>query len=76
MNAFGEGLLTIALAIIGLGLASVLVSPRARTSQVIQAGATGFATAIGVAQGPVTGQSFNFSLGYPAGGGPGYGFGS
>lgn len=66
MNAFAEGIITIALAIVGLAVISTLVSKNANTSGVIQAGASGLGNAIGAAQAPVTGANISYSLGYPA----------
>jgi hypothetical protein len=53
-NAFWEGIVTIAVAAIGLGFISVLFSKNA--PNVLQAGAGGLAEDIGAATGPVTGQ--------------------
>lgn len=77
MNQFTEGLVTIALAVIGLGVLSVLVSRNATTASVIQASASGLGNVIGVAQSPVTGMRVPIDLSYPgSGGGYGIGFGS
>lgn len=48
-------LVSIVVAIIGLAALSVVLSPRASTSQVIGAGSQGLATDIGAAVSPVTG---------------------
>jgi PRD1 phage membrane DNA delivery len=59
-----ESVTTVAVAIIGVALLAVLVGSNARTSQVIQAGASGFAQDLQVAISPVTGgNSFNFGGG-------------
>ncbi len=76
MNAFVEGLVTIALAVIGLAVVATLVSKNAQTSSVIQAGASGLANNIGVAESPVSGTSLSLSLGYPSNTGGVGGFGS
>ena len=76
MNAFVEGLVTIVLAIIGLGVVATLVSKNAQTSSVIQAGASGLANNIGVAESPVTGASVGLNLNYPSSNSLGFGFGS
>lgn len=60
-----EGLVTIAGLVVGLGMVSVLVSRNANTAGVIQAGASGFGNALGVAMSPVTGANIGFSLAYP-----------
>ena len=66
MNNVLDTLSTIALAIIGLAIVSVLVSKNANTAGVIQAGASGLANNIGVAQSPVSGSSVSLNLGYPS----------
>lgn len=69
MNTFVEGGVTIAMAIIGLAMLSVLVSRRSNTVGVIQAGASGFGNNLGVAMSPVTGSQVNIDLSYPNSGG-------
>jgi hypothetical protein len=64
LNAFGEGLVTIVLAIIGLAIVATLVGQKAQTSAVAQAGAGGLAEDIGAAEAPVTGQ--NISITWPS----------
>lgn len=76
MNSIVEAISTIALAVVGLAIVSVLVSNKAQTSSVIQAGASGLANNIGVAESPVTGNSVSFSLGYPSSNNFSAGFGS
>lgn len=76
MNHIVEALTTIALAIVGLAIISVLVSRKAQTPQVIQASASGFANSLGVAESPVTGATTSFSLGYPSENSFGMSFGS
>lgn len=68
MNAFWEGLVTIVLAIVGLAIVSALVSNKANTSGVLQAGFSGINNGIGVALSPVTGASYTPSLAYPTAG--------
>lgn len=75
MNGFGEGLVTIALAIVGLGALSVLVSRQANTTGVVQSFASGFGNSLAVAQSPVTGADVSINLGYPSNTGSGGGFG-
>jgi PRD1 phage membrane DNA delivery len=62
MNAFTEGLVSIALAIVGLAVVATLVSKNANTSAVIQSGAGGFAESLGAATAPVTGHFANPSF--------------
>jgi hypothetical protein len=65
MSPFFETLTTIALAIVGLGVVSVLVSKKAQTPQVIQSAGSAFGNALGVAESPVTGATYNINLSYP-----------
>lgn len=65
MNPFMETLTTIALAIVALGMVAVLVSRRANTASVIQAGGSAFSNALGIAEAPVTGASYSPVLSYP-----------
>lgn len=68
MNAFMEGVASIALAIIGLAIVAVIVSKKSNTSGVIQSAASGLANNIGVATAAVTGNQFSMNLGYPSSG--------
>ena len=74
MSAMVEALVTIVLAVIGLGIVSVLVSKNAQTPAVIQSAASGLANNIGIAESPVTGANVSLSAAYP--GSYSYGFGS
>jgi PRD1 phage membrane DNA delivery len=65
MSPFFETLTTIALAIVGLGIVSVLVSKNAQTPQVIQSAGSAFGNALGVAESPVTGATYQIDLSYP-----------
>jgi len=66
MNGLIEAATTIALAVVGLAIVSVLVSKNANTTGVIQASASGLANNLGVAESPVTGAHISYSTGYPA----------
>ncbi len=66
MNSIVEAVLTIALAVVGLGVVSVIVSKNANTAGVIQAGASGLGNDIGVAESPVTGNQVSLNLSYPS----------
>lgn len=55
MNAFGESLVTIALAIVGLGVVATVVSKNANTAGIATAGFQGLGSAITAAEGPVMG---------------------
>lgn len=57
MNEIVAGMVSIALAIVGLAIIATLVSQRAQTGTVVQALTGGFATDIGAAVAPVTGSS-------------------
>jgi hypothetical protein len=65
MNTFTEALVTIATAIVGLGIVAVLVSRRSQTPQVIQASGSAFSNAMAVAESPVTGATYHVDLSYP-----------
>jgi PRD1 phage membrane DNA delivery len=65
MSPFFETLTTIALAIVGLGVVSVLVSKKAQTPAVIQSAGSAFGNAMGVAESPVTGATYQIDLSYP-----------
>lgn len=55
MTNFWEGIVSIAIAIVGVALLAVLVSRNAQTPQVITASGNAFARALGAATGPVMG---------------------
>lgn len=57
MGHFGEQLVTVLTAIVGLAIIAVLVSKNAQTSSVLNAGFGGFANALRAATSPVTGTS-------------------
>ena len=66
MNSIVEAGVTIALAIVGLAIISVLVSKNAQTGNVIQSLASGFGNSLAVAQSPVSGARVSPNLGYPS----------
>ena len=66
MGQITETVLTIVTAIIGVAVLALLVSPRARTSQVIQAASSGIVNMLGTAQSPVTGASVDIVSSYPS----------
>jgi hypothetical protein len=76
MNTIVEAGVTIALAVIGLAIISVIISRNANTTEVIRAGASGLANNLAVAASPVTGVNVSPSLGYPSPSNQGFGFGS
>lgn len=55
MNSLWSGVITIAVAIIGVAIVATLVSKNAQTPQVIGAAGNAFAQALAAATGPVTG---------------------
>lgn len=65
MNTFMEAMVTIGTAIVGVAIVALLVSKKSQTPQVIQAAASGFGNALGVAESPVTGAQYNIDLSYP-----------
>jgi hypothetical protein len=65
MNTLTEMIVTIATAIVGLGIVSVLVSKKSQTPAVIQASGSAFSNALGVAESPVTGATYAIDLTYP-----------
>jgi len=65
MNTFVEALVTIAVAIVGLGVVATLVSKNAQTPQVIQSAGSAFSNALGTAESPVTGTQVSLDLSYP-----------
>lgn len=56
---------TIAALIVAVAIIALLVSPKANTTGVIQAAASGFGNNLGVAEAPVTGASYTVNLSYP-----------
>jgi hypothetical protein len=56
---------TVAALIVAVAIVALLVSPKAQTSQVIQASASGFGNDLAVAESPVTGASYQINLSYP-----------
>lgn len=72
MSGITEAVLTIVTAIIGVAVLALLISPKARTSEVIQAGASGVVNMLATAQSPVTGNNASIVSAYPSGGYGGY----
>lgn len=64
-----EAIVTVFTAIIGVAILSIIVSPKAKTSQVIQAAASGFSNSLATAMTPVTGYPMNINTSYPDQGG-------
>jgi hypothetical protein len=69
MDEIVKAIVSIAIAIIGVAILSVLVSPKSQTSKVIQASASGFGNSLAVAMTPVTGEHVRIDTSYPNSGG-------
>jgi hypothetical protein len=67
MGETGRALVSIVGSIIGLSILSVVLSQRAQTSSVIQAGASGLSSILSAATAPVTGSSSGSSSGLLSG---------
>jgi membrane DNA delivery protein len=57
------GVVSIALGILGIATLAVIVSPKANTANVINAGGAAFANDIGAAIAPVSGASYQINTG-------------
>jgi hypothetical protein len=66
MNRLTEAALTILMAIIGVAILAVLVDPKANTTGVIQAFASGFGNDLSTAEGPASGTIASPTLSYPS----------
>ena len=62
MNSLWSGIVTIAVAIIGVAIVAVIVSRNAQTPQVLQAAGGAFAKALNAATGPVSGMGSSMSI--------------
>lgn len=71
MNPILEAVTTVLIAIVGVAVIALIISPKAKTSQVIQATASGFGNSLAVAMTPVTGESVDINTSYPTSGGIG-----
>lgn len=65
MTTFWEGIVTIAGLITGVAIVALVVSKKAQTPAVIQAGGSAFSNALAVAESPVTGATYHVNLSYP-----------
>lgn len=74
MDQFWTSIVTIVTAIVGIAIIAVLVSNRAQTANVIQAGSQGLANDISAAVSPVTGSAATPNVGSSSifGGFPGF----
>lgn len=66
MNPILEAVTTVLIAIVGVAIIALIISPKARTSQVIQATASGFGNSLAVAMTPVTGEKVDIDTSYPS----------
>lgn len=73
MQGGTEAIVTIATAIVGVALLAVLVSQKSNSAGVIQAFGSAFTNALGVAEAPVTGASYQVNTSYPSSNGGGFG---
>jgi PRD1 phage membrane DNA delivery len=64
-SSFFKFLETVVALIVAVAIVALLVSPKATTSNVIQASASGLANNLGVAESPVTGATYQIQLSYP-----------
>lgn len=71
MDNLLNGVVSVAIAIVGVALLAVLVSKNAQTPQVISAAGTAFSGGLAAATGPVTGLGIGGSIGNESYG-PGY----
>lgn len=67
MNQAVDGIISVALAIVGIAIVAVLVSRQSDTKNVIGAAGSAFSNAIRAATGPVTGGSIGVQTGYSGG---------
>ncbi len=65
MGHFEEAALTVVSLIVGIAALSVILSPKATTTKVIQASASGLGNDLAVAMSPVTGTQTPVDLSYP-----------
>jgi hypothetical protein len=65
-DSFFKMLEAIAGLVVTVAIVSVVVSKNARTSQIIQASASGFGNSLAVAEAPVTGAATPINLSYPS----------
>jgi hypothetical protein len=66
MQGGTEAVVTIATAIVGVALLAILVSQKSNTTGVVQAFGSAFTNALGVAEAPVTGATYQVNTSYPA----------
>ena len=66
MDGTKDTLLTIVSLIVGIAALSIILSPKATTTAVIQAGASGLSNSLAVAMSPVTGTHVTPNVSYPA----------
>jgi hypothetical protein len=65
MNQFTEGLITVALAVVGLAALSVVLSRNSTAVPLTQTVASGFGNVLGAATAAVTGEDLPISFAYP-----------
>ena len=67
-NPILEAVVTVLIAIVGVAVLALIISPKANTVGVIRATASGFGNSLAVATAPVTGEKVNIDTSYPSGG--------
>lgn len=65
MSQITEVFVTAITMIVTVAIIATLVSKKAQTPQVIQAAGSAFSNALGVAESPVTGATYQIDLSYP-----------
>lgn len=65
LDKLTEGIFSILTLIVGVAILAIIVSPKAKTSDVIQASASGFVNSLATAESPVTGEHVNIVSSYP-----------
>ena len=68
---FTDAFVTIVSLIVGIATLSIILSPKATTTRVIQATASGFSNSLATAMSPVTGERVKIDTSYPNSGGMG-----
>lgn len=66
MSEFVRLVVTVVALIVTVAIVALLISPKAKTASVIQASFSGLGNTLGVAESPVTGNSYNITLAYPS----------
>lgn len=68
-NPILEAVVTVLIAIVGVAVLALIISPKANTVGVIQSTASGFSNSLATAMTPVTGEKVSIDTSYPNSGG-------